>query len=147
MGFLDKAMQAAKRVDVDKAKGYAKQAQQKLDELQSSSNAGQAKGAGEQDPAPVEYDKHGRPIAQEPPAGTAPGAPGGGPVAAPGVPQQGVPGAAPAPGPPPAPPSPAAPQGAPPAPPPTDPTGPPQGGDPGDPGEPPRMTSGDPLAP
>ena len=130
MGFLDKAMQAAKRVDVDKAKGYAKQAQQKLDELQSSSNAGQAKGAGEQDPAPVEYDKHGRPIAQEPPAGTAPGAPGGGPVAAPGVPQQGVPGAGPAPGPPP-----------------TDPTGPPQGGDPGDPGEPPRMTSGDPLAP
>jgi hypothetical protein len=77
MGFMDKAKEAAK------------QAQKKLDEVQQNFNEGQAQRQ-QQGGGPVQYDKHGRPIQQEP---AAPGAPAPGPAApAPGP-------SAPAPGP------------------------------------------------
>jgi hypothetical protein len=59
MGFLDKAKQ------------MAEQAQAKLDEAQKQFNAGQS-GATAADGPVVEYDKHGRPIAQSPPATATP---------------------------------------------------------------------------
>ena len=71
MGFMDKAKEAAK------------QAQKKLDEVQSNFNESQAQRA-QQGPPPVQYDKHGRPI-QQPAASPAPGpaAPMGQPAAPP----------------------------------------------------------------
>src|SRR5829696_4808499 len=77
---------------MDKAKKMAEQAQAKLDEAQKQFNTGQQEQSG---PA-VEYDQHGRPIAQAPPEDTAP--PHGDPVAGsqappppPRVPTPGVP--------------------------------------------------------
>lgn len=149
---------------LDKAKDAAKQAQQKLDEAQKSFNEGQAQRQQQTGPAPVEYDKHGRPVSQQAPAAGPPApAPPGPPAAPHGDPLGG----------PTAPPPPPAPHdlagttppggqpavqaqgeeevahGAPSAPP-----GPPPQGDmspprpPGqpDPNQPPKMSSGDPLA-
>jgi len=62
---------------MDKAKKMAEQAQAKLDEAQKQFNTGQEQGQGS-GPA-VEYDNHGRPIAQEPAAPAAP--PHGDPLA------------------------------------------------------------------
>ena len=149
---------------LDKAKKLAGQAQSKLDEVQTQFNEGQGGGAAGSGPA-VEYDKHGRPIPQHPPATATP--PQGDPVAgastppppaspapAPGVPPtgQGDPlGAAAAA---PAPPPPAAPE-----PPASDPAAPAPAADAAAPGnagvpedrnkanyEPPKLSSGDPLA-
>jgi hypothetical protein len=62
---------------LDRAKKMAEQAQAKLDEAQYQFNAGQKQ---EQRSGPaVEYDQHGRPIAQAPDADTAP--PHGDPLA------------------------------------------------------------------
>jgi hypothetical protein len=79
MGFLDKAKQRAQEAQrkleesgaIDKAKHAAQQAQQKLDEKQNQFNQGQG---GQQQPGgtPVRYDKHGRPIQDETPAGATP---------------------------------------------------------------------------
>ena len=63
---------------LDKAKKMAEQAQAKLDEVQTQFNEGQGGGAAGSGPA-VEYDKHGRPIPQHPPATATP--PQGDPVA------------------------------------------------------------------
>ena len=55
---------------MDKAKKLAEQAQQKLDEAQTQFN----QNAGPQSPPQeggVQYDAHGRPIQQDPPAGAA----------------------------------------------------------------------------
>jgi len=76
MGFLDKAKQMAKDLDVEKAKQMAKQAtdqaQAKIDEVQGNFNQGQRGGGAQSGQgAATEYDKHGRPV---PPAG-APDAP------------------------------------------------------------------------
>jgi hypothetical protein len=60
---------------MDKAKKMAEQAQAKLDEAQKQFNTGQQPGQGSA--PPVEYDKHGRPIAQS----DDPGAPHGDPLA------------------------------------------------------------------
>jgi hypothetical protein len=61
MGFLDKAKQ------------MAEQAQAKLDDVQQQFNEGQAGGGGSAPGGPaVEYDKHGRPIPQAPPATATP---------------------------------------------------------------------------
>ena len=49
---------------MDKAKKMAEQAQAKLDEAQKQFNSGQD--AGQQSGPVVEYDAHGRPIAQQP---------------------------------------------------------------------------------
>jgi hypothetical protein len=62
---------------LDKAKKMAEQAQAKLDEAQKQFNEGQQRGQ-PSGPA-VEYDQHGRPIPQEPPATAAP--PHGDPLA------------------------------------------------------------------
>jgi hypothetical protein len=81
---------------MDKAKKMAEQAQAKLDEAQKQFNAGQQ--GGEQSGPAVEYDEHGRPIAQTPPESSAP--PHGDPLApssappAPPAPTPGVPPAA-----------------------------------------------------
>jgi hypothetical protein len=81
---------------MDKAKKMAEQAQAKLDEAQKQFNTGQQQG--QQSGPAVEYDAHGRPIAQEPPAapphgdplaGAAPPAPPGPPAPTPGVPPTG----------------------------------------------------------
>ena len=56
---------------MDKAKKMAEQAQAKLDEAQMQFNSGQQQGQQSSGPA-VDYDKHGRPIAQEPPEAAAP---------------------------------------------------------------------------
>ena len=81
---------------LDKAKKMAEQAQAKLDEAQQQFNSSQSGGtqAGGQ---VVEYDKHGRPIAQEPSASPSPpqGDPLGAGSARPPAPQ---PPAAPTPG-------------------------------------------------
>jgi hypothetical protein len=62
---------------LDKAKKMAEQAQAKIDEAQKQFNEGQKQ---EQPSGPaVEYDSHGRPIPQEPPASASP--PHGDPVA------------------------------------------------------------------
>ena len=66
---------------MDKAKKMAEQAQQKLDEAQKQFNAGQ-QGGGQSGGGPaVEYDKHGRPIPQQPPATAEP--PHGDPLTSP----------------------------------------------------------------
>jgi len=82
---------------LDKAKKMAEQAQAKLDEAQQQFNSSQGgqEGAG---PA-VEYDRHGRPIPQQPPATAtppqgdpiagAPTPPPASPAATPGVPPTG----------------------------------------------------------
>jgi hypothetical protein len=62
---------------MDKAKKMAEQAQAKLDEAQKQFNAGQQQG--QQSGPAVEYDKHGRPIAQATSEGAAP--PQGDPLA------------------------------------------------------------------
>jgi formin 2/WAS/WASL-interacting protein len=138
---------------LDKAKKMAEQAQAKLDEAQQQFNSSQQAGQGSA--PPVEYDKHGRPIAQEAPADGAP--PHGDPVAASSVP----PPSAAAPPAPPAPPAPAdAPVGQgdplggaaaaappPPAAPPAQPTADAPAEDRNHPSyAPPDLTSGDPLA-
>ena len=161
MGFLDKAKQ------------MAEQAQAKLEETQKQFNASQQSGTAPSGPA-VEYDKHGRPIPQEPPPGgetpphgdplaggdapvtpgvpptaqedpAAPPPPATPPVAQPGVPPTGA--APPAPPPTPAFPPDAAPAAAAPSPG----AAPPAPGGPADDRnfasyEPPPLSSGDPLA-
>ncbi len=52
---------------MDKAKKLAEQAQQKLDEAQTQFNQGTGS-AGEQQGGGQQFDQHGRPIPQEPPA-------------------------------------------------------------------------------
>jgi hypothetical protein len=64
---------------LDKAKKMAEQAQAKLDEVQTQFNDGQGGAAAGGEPA-VEYDKHGRPVPQHPPATATP--PQGDPLAA-----------------------------------------------------------------
>jgi formin 2/WAS/WASL-interacting protein len=64
---------------MDKAKKMAEQAQAKLDEAQKQFNAGQEGGAAPSGEPAVEYDVHGRPVAQAPPASASP--PHGDPVA------------------------------------------------------------------
>jgi hypothetical protein len=59
---------------MDKAKKLAEQAQQKLDEAQSQFNQGSS-GQSPPEGAGVQYDEHGRPIQQGPPAATAPAPP------------------------------------------------------------------------
>ena len=54
---------------MDKAKKMAEQAQAKLDEAQKQFNAGQG---GSSSTPSVEYDQHGRPIPQAPPATATP---------------------------------------------------------------------------
>jgi hypothetical protein len=51
---------------MDKAKKLADQAQTKLDEVQKQFNEGQASSSNQASagPPPVEYDQHGRPVAQ-----------------------------------------------------------------------------------
>jgi hypothetical protein len=116
---------------MDKAKKMAEQAQAKLDEAQKQFNSGQQQGQQSSGPV-VEYDKHGRPIAQEPPEAAAP--PHGDPLAGSQAP-------------PPAPPAPEAP--APPAAvaPPAQPTADAPAEDRNNPSyAPPKLSSGDPLA-
>jgi hypothetical protein len=79
---------------MDKAKKMAEQAQAKLDEAQKQFNAGQQ--PGQQPGAAVEYDEHGRPVAQASPAAPPHGDPlaaeaaaGAAPQPTPGVPQTG----------------------------------------------------------
>ena len=62
MGFMDKAKAAAQDA-AEKGKKAAAQAQEKLDETQRNFNSGQAHSQESSAPA-VEYDKHGRKIAQ-----------------------------------------------------------------------------------
>lgn len=140
MGFLDKAKQMAKDLDVEKAKQMAKQAteqaQAKIDEVQGNFNQSQQGGAAPAGQGPAtEYDKHGRPVTAsgDAPAPPAPPAPAAGETPAPPAPD--VP-AGDAPQPPP--PAAAAPK--PPAPP-SEAPAPPKGDD-----GPKPMTSGDPLA-
>jgi hypothetical protein len=57
--------------NLDKAKKMAEQAQAKLDEAQQQFNSSQQAGQSTSGPV-VEYDKHGRPIAQESPASASP---------------------------------------------------------------------------
>jgi hypothetical protein len=66
---------------MDKAKKLAEQAQDKLDEVQKQFNESQ--GSSQQQPAPVEYDEHGRPQRAEsaPPPAEAATPPHGDPVA------------------------------------------------------------------
>lgn len=144
MGFLDKAKQMAKDLDVEKAKQMAKQAtdqaQAKIDEVQGNFNQSQQGGGAQAGQGPAtEYDKHGRPVA-------APAAPAGD-APAPAAPAEATGADAPAaPAPPaaaqdaPAPEPPAASAPKPPAPPSEAPAAP--KGDDG----PKPMTSGDPLA-
>ena len=56
---------------LDKAKKLAEQAQTKLDEVQKQVNTTGSSGTGQGGPA-VEYDKHGRPIPQQPQEAAAP---------------------------------------------------------------------------
>src|SRR5829696_8169214 len=77
---------------MDKAKKMAEQAQAKLDEAQKQFNEGQQRG--ESTGPAVEYDAHGRPIAQEPAAPSTP--PHGDPLGSSGAPPP--PPAAPTPG-------------------------------------------------
>jgi hypothetical protein len=53
---------------LDKAKKLADQAQEKLDDVQKQFNEKQGAGSGgtQAGPPPVEYDQHGRPVAQDP---------------------------------------------------------------------------------
>jgi hypothetical protein len=128
---------------MDKAKKMAEQAQAKLDEAQKQFNSGQQQG--QQSPGTVvEYDKHGRPIAQEPPEAAAP--PHGDPLAG----SQAPPPAPPAPEAP-APPAAAAPPATPAPPaapaPPAQPTADAPAEDRNNPSyAPPKLSSGDPLA-
>ena len=62
MGFMDKAKAAAQDA-AEKGKKAAAQAQEKLDDAQKNFNSGQAHSQENTAPA-VEYDKHGRKIAQ-----------------------------------------------------------------------------------
>jgi formin 2/WAS/WASL-interacting protein len=79
---------------LDKAKKMAEQAQAKLDEAQQQFNSSQQ--SGQSSAPPVEYDNHGRPIAQDAPASTSP--PHGDPVTStPPPPPAGSPPAPPAP--------------------------------------------------
>ena len=55
---------------MDKAKKLAEQAQQKLDEAQQNFNKGGATPG--QQAGGTQYDAHGRPVQDAPPAGTAP---------------------------------------------------------------------------
>lgn len=112
MGFLDKAKQRAQEAQrkleasgaIDKAKQTAQQAQSKLDERQQKFNQGQG-GQAQTGAPPVRYDKHGRPIQDEPPAGATPPPSGEPAAAAPGaVPPAAAPPPAPSPTPPGAPP-------------------------------------------
>jgi hypothetical protein len=105
---------------MDRAKKMAEQAQAKLDEVQKEFNSSQQ--SSPSGPV-VEYDKHGRPIGEQP---AAPPEPHGDPTAA-----------AAAAAPPPTPPAPPAPP-VPPA--------PPQPSATDDPYAPPKLSSGDPLA-
>jgi hypothetical protein len=128
MGFLDKAKKAAQDA-AQQGKKLAEQAQSKLDEAQGNFNAGQQHSQEQPAGAGTEYDKHGRPIAHEDTAQTAP--PHGDPVAesAPSAPAAEAPAPDPAaPGP-----EPVTPGAEPPKPP-----APPSGGS--------GLTSGDPLA-
>jgi hypothetical protein len=115
---------------LDKAKKMAEQAQTKLDEVQKQFNEQQ--GSTSSQSAPVEYDKHGRPVRSEaPPAASTP--PHGDPIAEQPSSPPPPPAAAPTP-------DPAAPAPAPP--------GPPEGvdEDPNNPSyAPPKLSSGDPL--
>jgi hypothetical protein len=122
---------------MDKAKKMAEQAQAKLDEAQKQFNAGQQ--SQPSGPA-VEYDEHGRPVAQPPEESAAP--PHGDPVAG------STPPAPPADAPVPAPPSPpAAAVDAPPPAPPARPGADAPEEDRNHPSyAPPKLTSGDPLA-
>ena len=112
---------------MDKAKKFAEQAQEKIDEVQTKFNESQqAKAGGDQTGEPVEYDKHGRPTDASAPPSAAAGTPEA-PVA------------------PPAPPVPPVEEARPPKPP----SGPVE--DPAAPGGaqddgPPKMSQGDPLA-
>ena len=65
---------------LDKAKKMAEQAQAKLDEVQTQFNDGQGGSGAAGDGPAVEYDKHGRPVPQQPPATATP--PQGDPLAA-----------------------------------------------------------------
>jgi hypothetical protein len=120
---------------MDKAKKMAEQAQAKIDEAQKQFNERPQQGEGS---GPVvEYDKHGRPIPQEPAEAAAP--PHGDPVAG-STPPPPPAAEAPAPTPPPAPP-------AEPAAPPAQPSADQPAEDRNHPSyEPPKLTSGDPLA-
>jgi hypothetical protein len=120
---------------MDKAKKMAEQAQAKLDEAQKQFNAGQQQG--QDSGAAVEYDQHGRPVAQPEAEAAAP--PHGDPVA----------GSTPPPPAPEAPPAPAPPAAEAPAPsaPPAQPAADAPDEDRNHPSyEPPKLTSGDPLA-
>ena len=55
---------------MDKAKKLAEQAQEKLDEVQKQFNESQ--GSSRPQPAPVDYDQHGRPVRSEAPPESAP---------------------------------------------------------------------------
>jgi hypothetical protein len=113
---------------MDKAKKMAEQAQAKLDEAQKQFNERQQQGQGG-GPA-VEYDAHGRPIAQPESEAAAP--PHGDPLAG-STPPPPPPAEAPTPAPPPAPP--------------TQPAGDAPAEDRNHPSyAPPKLTSGDPLA-
>jgi hypothetical protein len=116
---------------LDKAKKMAEQAQTKLDEVQKQFS--EQKSSSSSSSAPVEYDKHGRPIRSEaPPAASTP--PHGDPVAEQPSSPPPPPATAPTPDPAaPAPPRPDAPEGA--------------EEDRDDPGyAPPKLTGGDPLS-
>ena len=122
---------------MDKAKKMAEQAQARLDEAQKQFNTGSEGGQGS-GPA-IEYDQHGRPIAQEP---AEPGVrPHGDPLAVPDAPVAAVdvpPVAAPTPGVPPT---------VAPAMPPAAPAGDPPAEDRNHPSyAPPKLSDGDPLA-
>jgi hypothetical protein len=127
---------------MDKAKKMAEQAQAKLDEAQKQFNERQQQG--ESAGPAVEYDKHGRPIPQEPTEAAAP--PHGDPVAGSTAPPPAPPDAPPTPAPAPTPPAAAAPT-PPPAAPPAQPGADAPAEDRNHPSyEPPKLTSGDPLA-
>jgi hypothetical protein len=138
---------------MDKAKKMAEQAQAKLDEAQKQFNSGQEQGQ-PSGPA-VEYDAHGRPIPQDPPATAAP--PHGDPLGSSTAPPPPAAAAPPAPAPPTptpgvpptAPPAPAPPAGEAPAPdaPPAQPEADAADEDRNRPSyQPPKLSSGDPLA-
>ena len=77
---------------LDKAKKMAEQAQAKLDEVQTQFNQGQGDAPPGGGPA-VEYDKHGRPVPQHPPATATP--PQGDPLAGTSTPPPASPAATP----------------------------------------------------
>ena|SRR5918994_6216614 len=80
---------------LDKAKKMAEQAQAKLDEAQQQFNSTQSGGAQTGGPV-VEYDKHGRPIPQQPPGAATP--PQGDPLSGSAAPPASRPPVAPTPG-------------------------------------------------